>query len=155
MMRRHLEHWRGPLAATLVLVILIAAASFFVTEQINRAEESESFVRLAEEAERLAESLEQNMSSDREMLGLIAKVMAQSPDEPARFLGLYQRAGTFFSRLELLLPGDLVVTADGTRIDASVQLSFEQEAAQGAHVSDRELDWNGQGLVLSHYVTLR
>ena len=62
MMRRHLEHWRGPLAATLVLVILIAAASFFVTEQINRAEESESFVRLAEEAERLGESLEKNMS---------------------------------------------------------------------------------------------
>ena len=155
MMRRHLEHWRGPLAATLVLVILIAAASFFVTEQINRAEESESFVRLAEEAERLAESLEQNMSSDREMLGLIAKVMAQSPDEPARFLGLYQRAGTFFSRLELLLPGDLVVTADGTRIDTSGQLSFEQEAAQGAHVSDRELDWNGESYVVRHFVPVR
>ena len=42
-----------------------------------------------------------------------------------------------------LLPGDQVVTEDGTRLDASALLSFEEEAARGAHVTDREEGLHG------------
>ena len=38
--------WKGPLAATLILVMLITAASFWVTGRINQEEEQTSFSRL-------------------------------------------------------------------------------------------------------------
>ena len=153
-MRLGFQHWKSPLAATLVLVILVAAASFVVTEQINRAEEEVSFTRLAEEAGELASALELNVSSDREKLELIATVMAFGAEEPEEYLNLYRTTGTFFSRLELLLPGDQIMTESGARIDVSGQLSFEQEAALGAHISDRELDLDGESYVVRHFVPI-
>ena len=50
-MQRRFPHWGSPLAATMLLVLLITAASFAVTGRINTAEEELSFERLAEEAE--------------------------------------------------------------------------------------------------------
>ena len=37
-MGKKTAHWKSPLAATLLLVGLIAAASFFVTSRINQME---------------------------------------------------------------------------------------------------------------------
>ena len=67
-MGRRFVHWKGPVAATLILVLFIAAASFIVTGRINEAEEAVSFTRLAEEAEEFAHSLELNVDSDRDGL---------------------------------------------------------------------------------------
>ena len=146
------KSWRGPLAATLILVVLVAVASFLVTNRINHEEEKLCFARLAEEAGKLSSDFEQTMSNDREKLTLIAEIMADNPEEIEKFLGLYQDTGNFFSRLELLLPGNRVVTADGTVSDVTGQLSFEEEAARGAHVTDREEGLHGEGLVVRHYV---
>ena len=44
------------------------------------------------------------------------------------------------SRLELLLPGDQLLTEDGTVMDVSGQLSFEAEATQEFHISSRSAD---------------
>ena len=147
--------WKGPLAATLILVMLITAASFWVTGRINQEEEQTSFSRLEEEAGELARSISQTMMSDREQLTLIAAIMADNTEEMEKFLSLYQGTGHFFSRLELLLPGDQVVTEDGTRLDASTLLSFEEEAALGAHISDREPDLIGEDPVVRHYVPVQ
>ncbi len=151
-MRGRFVHWRSPLAATLILVLLITAASFVVSGRINEAEEEASFTRLAEEAEELSHGLELNMDSDREKLKLIAEIMASDFGEPEEFLDFYQGTGTFFSYLELLLPGDEVITSSGMRVDVSGLLSFEHEASLGAHISDREMDLNGNDYVVRHYV---
>ena len=42
-MREGFQTWKSPLAATLLLVLLIAAASFWATDRINREEEETSF----------------------------------------------------------------------------------------------------------------
>lgn len=154
-MGRRFVHWKGPVAATLILVLFIAAASFIVTGRINEAEEAVSFTRLAEEAEEFAHSLELNVDSDREKLGLIAEMMASDLNGLEEFLHSYRSTGTFFSRLELLLPGDEVVTSDGTHVNVSEQLSFEREAALGAHISDRQLDLNGEDYVVRHFVPVK
>lgn len=154
-MLRNFRIWKGPLAVTMVLVILVAAASFFVTDRINCQEGATSFSRLSEEAGELARDFEQTMTSDREKLTLIAAIMADSPAEAEKLLTMYQDTGGFFSRLELLLPGDQVITTGGKRMDASGQLSFEAEAALGAHISDRERDLDGAGLVVRHYVPVK
>ena len=151
-MQRRFPHWGSPLAATMLLVLLITAASFAVTGRINTAEEEVSFERLAEEAEELVHSLELNVSSDRDKLRLIAEIMASNLSSPEELLGMYRNTGIFFSRLELLLPGGRVVTADGGCVDVTGQISFEEEAARGEHISDRVLDWNGEDYVVRHFV---
>ncbi len=147
--------WKGPLAATLILVLLIAVASFLVTDRINREEEKSSFSKLEEETVILARNILQTMMNDREQLELIATIMADGSEPMEKFLALYQNTGNLFSRLELLLPGDQVLTEDGVRLDVSGRLSFEDEAALGAHISDRDQGLHGEGLVVRHYVPVQ
>lgn len=151
-MRKNRGYWGGPLAAAVVLVLLVSLAGFLVTERVNRQEEQASFDRLAEEADKMARSIEAMVDSDREKLTLLARLLAMGVGEREDFLVLYQGTGTFFSRLEVLLPGDQVVTAGGLWTSAAGKLSFRQEAALGAHISDRELDLDGEGQVVRHYV---
>lgn len=157
-MEKRLAHWRSPLAATLILVLLIAAASFAVTGSINRIEEESSFQRLADEAAEFADGLELNMAADRRQLELLAALAADDmePDleELRELLDTYHGTGTFFSRIEVLLPGDVVLAQGGAETDVSGRLSFEEEAALGAHVSDRETDLEGGGYVVRHYVPI-
>ena len=155
-MQARFVHWRSPLAATLILVILMAAASVMVTSGVNTAEEESSFQRLANEAQEFASILERNMNSDRRQLELIATLagdyMALGTSELRSFLDRYPGDGNFFSRIELLLPGDLVLLPNGEEIDAAGQLSFAEEARLGAHISDRAHDLNGENYVVRHFV---
>ena len=151
-MQKRFDRWRSPVAATLLLVLLIGAASFIVTEQINKREEAASFERLEEEAEELARVFEQTMTTDREKLTLIAEMMADDMGMMERLLGMYQNAGDFFTRLELLLPDGQLITTGGERLDVSGQLSFEEIAALGAHISDRERDYDGNDKEVRNYV---
>lgn len=155
-MRAPTAHWRSPVAATLILVLLIAMVSVVVTARVNEQEEAAGFQRLASEAEEFVSILELNMASDRRQLELIAALaggyMTRGSGEMLDFLAQYPGGGDFFSRLELLLPGDRVLTADGEVLPAAGQLSFEREAALGAHISDREQDLGGGGYVVRHFV---
>ena len=102
-MQTRFVHWRSPLAATLILVILMAAASVMVTSGVNTAEEESSFQRLANEAQEFASILERNMNSDRRQLELIATLagdyMALGTSELRSFLDRYPGDGNFFSRI--------------------------------------------------------
>ena len=128
-MRVHTVHWRSPVAATLILVLLIALVSVVVTTRINEREESAGFQRLTSEAEEFVSVLELNMASDRRQLELIATLasgyMTRGSGELLDFLAQYPGGGDFFSRLEFLLPGDRVLTAEGKVVPAAGQLSFE------------------------------
>ena len=92
--------------------------------------------------------------SDREQLTVIAAVMADRTEEMEKTLGMYQDMGSF-SRLELLLPGDQVITETGARVDAAGRLSFAEEAALGAHVSGKEQGLHGEGFGVRHYVPVK
>lgn len=155
-MQARFVHWRSPVAATFILVLLIAIVSVVVTANVNDREEAAGFQRLANEAQEFSSTLELNMDSDRRQLELIAALasdyIALGGRELRTFLDEYPGNGNFFSRIEILLPGDLVLSQNGEQIDASGQLSFEQEASLGAHISDRELDLNGECYVVRHFV---
>ena len=155
-MQARFVHWGGPLAATFILVVLVVIASIIMTDRINDAEEAASFSRLASEADEFAESLELNMSTDRRQLELLAALagdyMGVGTEALHDFLDSYRGAGTFFSRLELLLPDSTVLAPDGVTIDAHGALSFDELAAVGAHISDREVDLDGEDYVVRHFV---
>ena len=155
-MQARFVHWGGPLAATFILVVLVVIASVIMTDRINDAEEAASFSRLASEADEFAESLELNMSTDRRQLELLAALasdyMGMGTEALEEFLDSYRGTGTFFSRLELLLPDGTVLAPDGVTIDARGALSFDELAAMGAHISDREVDLDGEDYVVRHFV---
>lgn len=155
-MRTRIEHWRSPVAATLILVMLIAVTSIIITVKVNHQEEEASFQRLANEAEEFASMLELNMDSDRRQLELIADLsgdyIAFDTSKLHTFLNEYPGNGNFFSRIEILLPGDFVLSSNGELTDAAGQLSFEKEASLGAPISDREYDLNSKNYVVRHFV---
>lgn len=154
--RKNTVRWGRPMAVTLILILLIIGGSFFATERINRREEENAFTRLYEETGALAVEVEEKMGSDREQLETVASVLSEYDDLSSprvrRILRSYSSVG-MMSRLELLLPDDTVIRQDGTRVDAQPLLSFEKEAALGAHITNRETGLSGEaGYVLRHYV---
>ena len=156
--RRDEIRWGHSLAMTGILIVLILAASFGAMRYINQMEEDRCFERLYEEANALAGDIEMYAGNDEEQLELLAGVIARYDDfsspELWSILDSYTNIG-MMSRVELLLPGDLVLTRGGTPIDAGGQLSFEEEAAKGAHITDRETDvLDEDTYVVRHYVPI-
>lgn len=149
-------YWSKSIAMAVVLIIIIETASLVVTHRINIMEEEKCFDRLYEEARELARDIEANAANDREELELLAAVIARYDDltspELWDILDSYSMVG-MMSRLELLLPGDILLGEGGQQTDVKGRLSFEQEAAHGAHITDRleDLEENS-GYIARNYV---
>ena len=151
--------WKSPLVVAVLLILLLIAASVLAAGWVNRMEEERSFEELYEETNRLAQEIEDEMENDREELELLAAVIAEYEDltsqELWKILDSYDMVG-MMSRLELLLPDDTVLTEGGKRVDVSGQLSFEEEAGHGAHVSDRVQDLDEDGTyIVRNYVPVK
>lgn len=148
--------WGRSLITTGVIIILIVTASFGVTNYINHMEEERSFNRLYKEADNLADTIELYAANDREELEMLSTIISQYQDlsspELWDLLSSYSNIG-MMSRIELLLPGDIVLTRGGESVDASGLLSFEAEAAKGVHITNRETDViDRDTYVVRHYV---
>lgn len=147
-----------PVAVMMVLIVMIISVSYAGIRWINHREEADSFSQLHEETAKIEDYIEAHITSDREKLETIAVVISQYDDldsaELRAFMKSYDSVG-MMSRIELLLPGDRVLTADGQYVDAGGQLSFEKEAQLGTHITDRETDLTGDAYVVRHYVPVR
>ena len=149
-------NWKRSATMTIIMIGLILVASILMMRHINEAETERCFERLYREARDIASFIELNANNDREQLELLANVIAQHDDFHSpqlwQLLRSFDRLG-MMSYVELLLPGNKVITRDGTIVDATGQLSFEQEVAHGAHISDREHDLlEPKSYVVRHYV---
>lgn len=148
--------WGGSLVTTVIMILLIVAVSFWATRTISRMEEERSLERLYEETGSLADNIEMYMNNDGEELEMLSAVIThyEDPSSPElwNLLDSHTNVG-LMSRIELLLPGDIVLTSGGKPVDASGLISFEEEAAKGIHISDRELDILHQDTyIVRHYV---
>ena len=119
-------------------------------------EEERSFERLYEEAGNLADNVLRYSENDQEELEMLSAVISQyrnlSSPKLWNLLDSYTNVG-MMSRIELLLPGDVVLTSGGESVDASGLLSFEAEAAKGIHITNREIDIiHRDTYVARHYV---
>lgn len=118
----------------MLLAVAIAVASIFTTRAIMAYEEDQSLARLHDEGASLALQIENEMLNDREQLEILASLAASHDDlassEFQQVLESYDTIGVI-TRLEILLPGDVVLTHDGRRIAANGVLSFEKEARHG------------------------
>ena len=137
-------HWKKTLVPTLLLILWVAVSSFWAAGKINQFEEDAGFRLLRRDAEKLAYDLETSISQNQTLLELIASELSTSSDLTSPGTAEILRSNSadgFLSRLELLLPGDLLLTADGQQVQVSGLIFFQNEASQGIHISDREMDW--------------
>ena len=156
MERKMKTHWQSSLVVTILLIFLIVAISLIMTDRINNMEEERSFDRLEEQAGNLDNDIRREMVDDCRQLELLATVVSKyddmTSDELWKIIDSYNTWGVI-SRLELLLPGDIVITDGGKEISSGGALSYEKEAAQGAHVTNRETDVrNKDQYVVRNYV---
>lgn len=154
-MKKRSIYWRPSILISIGLIIMVIVLSFSAVNRIKHIEEERSFDHLYEEARTLAQYIEMQAQNDREHLEIIASMVAAYEDftDPQlwEILDSYMNVG-MTSRVEILLPGDTVLTRGVRSVDVSGEISFDEEAALGAHITDRERDLNGQTYILRHYV---
>lgn len=150
-------HWGRSLSVTFLMVGAILVASICVFNYINNMERDRCFERLYEEARNIASYIERGVNNDREQLELLAAIIANhkglSTSELQHLLSSFDQVG-MMAHVNLLLPDNTMITHDGKRIDVTGKLSFEQEAAKGPHISDRETDLVSGGYIIRHFVPI-
>ncbi len=148
-------HWGRSLSVTFLMVGVILVASICVFNYINNMERDRCFERLYEEARNISSYIERGVSNDREQLELLAAIIANhkglSTSELQHLLSSFDQVG-MMAHVNLLLPDNTMITHDGKRIDVTGKLSFEQEAAKGAHISDRETDILTGDYIIRHFM---
>lgn len=138
---------------TVILIVLMVSVSLLALRWISQFEEGECFDRLYEETGRLARSIERNTVSYAEKLEVMAALAAEAGDlsDPEFWEALDSSSMTEgITHLAILLPDNSILTAEGRQPAGQNGLSFEQEAALGTHISDRETDEAGR-YVIRHY----
>ena len=110
------------LSVAIVMVVLIVVASIVMTNHISDNERKRCFDRLLTEAHDIASSIETSVNNDREVLQLLADVVAQSDDFNSpqlwELLRSFDHMG-FMSQLALLTPDDTIIYGAGQSLDAS------------------------------------
>ena len=148
--------WGRSLVGALLVVILVGIASVVMTNHIAAVERERCFDRLYEEGSDVATYIEHVVAHDREELKLLAALVAQSEEvtDPKlwQLLSSFKAVG-FMSKIGLLLPDDTLVYGTGQKLNVKGKLSFDSEAALGAHISARSTSlFDPNKYVLRHFV---
>lgn len=112
-----------------------------VTRLYYSAERVRCFDRLTDYVELIGQSIDRNFITDKQYLETAAKMLEQCDMEDCERIQEIMRTAEgvgMISRLEILLPGDILLK-EGGREDVSGQLSFAEEAQQGVHIARQEL----------------
>ncbi len=141
-----------------LMIAFVVVASVVTMHHINETERERCFERLYQEAGDIAASIRRSANNDREQLMLLSQVVAQYEDlaDPGlwKLLCSFDNVG-MMAQVSLLLPDNTVIYGPGQRLDATGTLSFEQEAAKGAHISYRSTSLiNPEEYVLRHFMPI-
>ena len=145
------------IAASILLMAMVGCLSLGLMHHVHRLEEADCFQRLQEAAVSLADEILLRVESDQQQLSLIAETIATQDglDHSAavRILRRYHSQG-MMTRLQILLPGDILLLSSGDLMDVSGLLSFEEASALGTHISGKETDPSSGRPVLRNYAPI-
>ena len=121
----------------LFIITLCTVGAYMIITNIT---EQQCIERMEEAAKIVADDVENKLLRDSTILRSMAEIIAaeDDPNEETmqelinRFTPL-----TVSRRINLLLPGDRIISQSGNAVDVSGKISFEKESALGEHVSDR------------------
>lgn len=125
---------------TVVVILMLLVLSGFVSYQIGVMEEEAAWGSLKRSANRVDEELSRRVEIDREVLLTLAGIISKQEqlDGPVvREIVNEFQANSLMGHIGLLLPGDRLIWANREIMDVRGKLSFEQEAAHGAHITNR------------------
>lgn len=127
----------GRIWATLLLLLILGGALGGATLMNYRMEKKRCFQRLNSYVANISQVVAQDMQQAQAYLASIGRVLAQYDLADRGAAGDFLAAmdgAEVVTRLELLLPGDLLLGDDGRLSGVSGQRSFTQEAGQGSHI---------------------
>lgn len=141
---------------TVVVILMLLVLSGFVSYQIGVMEEEAAWGSLKRSANRVDEELTRRVDIDREVLLTLAGIISKQEqlDGPVvrEIINEFQ-ANSLMGHIGLLLPGDRLIWANREIMDVRGKLSFEQEAAHGAHITNRVKEIsNSNNYILRNFV---
>ena len=146
------------LAATILLVILVAALLLMTYAQVQSIIEKRCIERMQEAVNTVLEEITAKLDRDKQLLNAAAAVITNADDFTPETLS--QSMNSIAPLLEtmsvrVLLPDNTIVMSDGNVINGTGIVSFEAEAPKGEHVSNRMNSAEEDGmLVLRHFIPI-
>ena len=146
------------LAATILLVILVAGLLLLTYMRIETVIENRCLQRMEEGVNTVLEEITAKLNRDSRLLNAAASVITSADDFSPE--ALIQSMNSIAPLLEtmsvrVLLPDNTIIKSEGDIIDGTGSVSFETEAPLGEHVSDRMHSAEEDNmLVLRHFIPI-
>ena len=121
---------------TIALIAVFVFALLFTVQQLYSNARRECYIDMQRQAKRISETLETQLKNDRNNLRNVADALGKHADDEtlrASIIGLLKGTG-LMTELQVLLPDDTVVTANG-RFKLQADTTFSDEVAAGEHIT--------------------
>ncbi|MCQ4637620.1 sensor domain-containing diguanylate cyclase [Anaerovorax odorimutans] len=144
---------------TILMIAVLGIVLFCTSQKIYDLEKRACFETLEEHTEQLSREIGNDYLSDTKYLKYIAGILASydrlDSREAVQILSSFSGQG-MLSRMEILLPGDQLLTSDGRLVSVEGKLSFKEKAAQGQHMSERISDMLApEQMILCNFVPVK
>ena len=125
---------------TILFLFVITLCTVGAYMIITRIAEQQCIERMEEAVGIVADDVRNKLSRDSSILNAMADIIeAEDDHDEENMRNLINRFTplTIARRINLLLPGDRIISQSGNAVDVSGKISFEKESALGEHVSER------------------
>ena len=148
----------GRAILTIALIVMLVVSFIVAAVRINRETEKYCIDALDDAVIGLANDIKVDMGDYLEQIESIANAIGTyagaSYEDYAVLLSSYC-SGNFIEDLYILFSDETMLMKDGSIADISDEISFEEEAALGTHISDKEFDFNdGKTPVVKMYAPI-
>ncbi len=141
---------------TLLVIVCTGIAMIIAYLQIDTYMESKCVERMQEAADTVMTDISNKLSRDSQVLNAMAEIIAGQDNMDVRSIQNTIRQFvpmTVAKKINVLLPGDILISQSGKEYDVSGQISFEREMALGEHVTDRMTSIESDDImVIRHFV---
>ena len=143
---------------TILVILLTVVIMIFSYMRINAITEQRCLDRMQEATATLMDDIGNKLSRDSEMLNSLAEIIAmQEEKDTESFQKIIQQFAPLMivKQINLLLPGNIIISQRGGEYDATGRISFDEEAALGEHITDRMVSlMDNNQMVLRHFVPI-
>ena len=147
------------ITATLIVICLTAIVLLAAYIRISKITEKRCLDRMQEAVNTVMDDIGSKLTLDSTILHAVADMISTEDSfDPATMQNIMNKFSslTLAKNINLLLPGDILISQSGNELDVSGQISFEDEAALGEHVTDRmhSVGKNKEDLLIRHFVPI-
>lgn len=146
------------LTATVIMIVITAALFLGAYIRITSIISDRCFGRMEEGVSTVLEEMSLRLGRDSRILNSIADILADADNFSTE--SMQETLSNFTPLMEtkevrVLMPDNTVIEPDGTLVDGNGNISFEEEAALGEHVSNRMSSMlYGDVPILRHFVPI-